>query len=228
MKSILGLYPLAFWGIVALAVAILVVFYILWRKGKRHTVVLEKVKGKLLCEFCSPEGAYTVLCDVWKGAVKKIEDKSRGTFLISKFVKAKEIPGEHSVDLYWVIQDHCFPYRYPEGRPYEEQTVVMKTHYVVNDQMPKITCNPAWTQDLYYKTSAALGKLALDEKNMQMLVSELGGVWAKAEEFLNYLKRVPLILIGIGVLILIGLVNIFMIRGQASGIDTILKFMNLK
>jgi len=224
-----GFYPLALLGIIAAVVVVASIIGFLWYKRKSHITSLTETHGKLLCEFCSPEGINSVLCEVWKGQVKKIEDKSRGTFLVSRFIKSKDIGGEHSIDLYWVLHDHCFPYRYPEGKPYEEQTVVMKTHYLVNDPMPKITYRPdRWNPDKYDRTTAALGKYAQDEKNMQVLVSWLGGMQERIEAFVNYLKRVPLILLGVGINILITIIATIIIVSKLGGIDAIMKFMNLK
>lgn len=151
-------------------------------------------KRKLLCEFCSPEGITQQLCEVFKGQVKKEEAGSRATFNINKFVKPKNQPMETSIDTYFVLQDHCFPCQWPEGKPPSQQVTVMKTHYLINDPMPKITGSMDWNTEKYDRTTSALAKYAQDEKSMQVLVTEVTGTWKQIEQFVEYLKKVPFVL----------------------------------
>lgn len=221
----MGMYPLAFFAIVIIVPSIAAIILWLWYNQKQRSSHTAQARGKLLCEFCSPEGAYSVLCDVWKGQVKKIESSSRASFTVDRMVKAPK-GHDQSIDVYYVLQDHCFPVRWPEGKPATQQIIVMKTHYLVNDPVPKITYNPdKWNPEVYDRTTSALAKYAQDEKNMQILVSELGGIWRKVEEFINYLRRVPLILIIELVLALLIIITIFFAYRASANSAAIINFL---
>lgn len=207
MKGIFGLYPLAFYGILVGAVLIAFIIYTLWRNQKQRAIHTKAAFGKLLCEFCSPEGAFTELCDVWKGMVRKAEHATRGTFSSDRWVKAPK-GFEQFTDIYLVLGDHCYPVRWPEGKPPSQQITVMKTHYLIGDPIPKITYNPdKWSIERYEHTTTAIMKYAFDEKTMQVITSAIGDIEGRIQKLINYLKTVPLILIGelIIVLVLIAL-----------------------
>jgi len=198
---------------IAIVVAIgLVLGLILWlflarRARQKHA---KESGGKLLCEFCSPEGAFQQLCDVWKGMVRKMESSSRGMFSSDRWVKAPE-GYEEFTDIYLVLQDHCYPVRWPEGESWDRQIIVMKTHYLIGDPIPKITYNPdKWSATVYERVTTAIMKYAFDEKTMQVITSALGDIEGRIQKLINYLKMQPLILIGLVVLLLIELVSLKM------------------
>ena len=226
MTSILGLYPTAFLAI--LAGVLLVGLIILWfwynaRQRKKHQ---EMARGKLLCEFCSPEGAFTELCDVWKGMVKKFETQ-RGTFVSDRYIKAPK-GYEEFADIYLVLQDHCYPVRWPEGKPFTQQITVMKTHFLIGDPIPKITYNPdKWDTERYTRTTAAIMKYAQDERTMQVAITAIGDIERRLQNLVNYLKTIPrlqLILLILGLLIL---GNILVTCQNKSAINSIVEFMQI-
>lgn len=88
MTDIAGLYPAAFVGIVVAVGIVLCVIIWLWNNQRVRGKFSEQTRGKLLCEFCSPEGAFEELCDVNKGMVRKMEHATRGTFSSDRWVKA--------------------------------------------------------------------------------------------------------------------------------------------
>lgn len=195
MKSLFGFQPVAFFAILAVIGLIVAIIIYLWWNQKKQEQHSKFARGKLLCEFCSPAGAYEEMCEEFKGQIKKVQEKSRGTFTVDRFVNAPK-KGDQSIDIYYVLQDHCFPFRWPQGKPYRQQITVMKTHYLVNDPIPKITYRPQdWSAEAYDRTTSAIAKYAQDEKVLQVLVSELAGVWKNIEEFVGYLKKVPMMFI---------------------------------
>jgi len=226
MQGIFGLYPLAFFAIlliVGLVAAVIIYLYLNQRKRQEN---LDAIKGKLLCEFCSPNGAYTELCEEFKGQLKKVESKSRATFTVDRFINAPKSKGDQSIDVYYVLQDHCFPFRWPEGKPSSQQVIVMKTHYLVNDPIPKITYRPQdWSPEIYDRTTSAIAKYAQDEKTLQVLVSELAGVWKRIEDFVSYLKSIPMMRILLVIIILLELANAYMNYKGMSGTGSIISFL---
>ncbi len=187
---------LTLWGfLVVLLIAGIVIgiIVLLYYKAKSRKANVVNTQGKLLCEFCSPEGAYEEVCDVYKGLIKKIQDKSRATFTVENFIKAPK-KADQSIDVYFVLQDHCFPILYPAGKPRDEQVMIMKTHYLVNDPIPKITYKPEyWTEERYKTASSAIMKLALNEKSLQVLTSFMSGVFGNITEMLKSVSKIPLI-----------------------------------
>lgn len=228
MTSILGLYPLAFFGIVIGISLVLGIILFLWYNQRQKRIHEEKAKGKLLCEFCSTEGAFAILCDVWKGMVRKVEHANRGTFTSDRWVKAPKGVDQFT-DIYLVLQDHSYPVRWPEGKPWAQQITVMKTHYLVGDPIPKITYNPdKWSKEVYERTTTAIMKYAFDERTMQVITNAMGDVEGRIDKFLDYLKRVPLILVIELVLALLIIIDIFFSYSASSGIGTMLKSLRLK
>ncbi len=217
MKGIFGLQPIAFVGILALVAFIAAIIIYLWYKQKKRQSNLINTRGKILCEFCSPEGAYSEVCDVFKGQLKKIQSKSRGTFTVDRFINAPK-KADQSIDVYYVLQDHCFPYRWPDGKPPDEQVVLMKSHYLVNDPIPKITYKPEeWDAERYEHVTAAIAKYAQDEKVLQVLVSELAGVWKQIEQFVELLKRIPMMfMIQLGQTLILLLIAYFAFKANSN------------
>jgi len=224
-EDIFGLYPIAFIGLVLLIGIIGVIIYVLYSNAKARKQNVEESKGKLLCEFCSPEGSYEELCQVYKGQIKKVEASSRGTFLVNRFVKDPRQTNK-SVDVYFVLQDHCFPHLYPQGKPREQQILVMKTHFLVNDPIPKISYNPEkWSKDVYDRVTSTLGKYAQDEKTMEVIMAWVSGVKEELENLIGYLKRVPLMLIGEVIIIILLLANIAVSSSAASSASAIIDWI---
>ena len=227
MKGIFGFTIPGFFGILLVVGLVATIIIYLWLDKRKKQQNIQATRGMLLCEFCSPEGTYNVLCEVFKGQIKKIEDKSRATFTIDKFVKAPK-KGDQSIDVYYVLQDHCFPCRWPEGKPTSQQVTVMKTHYLVNDPIPKITYQPSeWNSGRYERTTSALAKYAQDEKNMQVLVSEIAGVWKRIEDFVGYLTKIPTMFIINLALVLICLVSAFLAYKAMSNTGNIMTFLGI-
>ncbi len=170
MKGIFGIYPLAFYGIVVGIVLVVLIIFRLWYSQKQRTLHSQEAHGRILCEFCSPGGSFTELCDEWKGMVRKVESANRGTFTSDRWIKSPK-GFEQFTDIYIILQDHCYPVRWPEGKPYSQQITVMKTHYLIGDPIPKITYNPdKWNAEVYDRTTTAIMKYAFDEKAYQGLL----------------------------------------------------------
>lgn len=219
--NILGLYPLAFYGILLAIVSVLLIIFKLWNDRRQRLIYEKEISGKMLCEWASPEGIKEELCDVWKGMIRKAESASRGTFASDRWVKAPK-GYEQFADIYLVLQDHCFPVRYPTGKPYSQQTVVMKTHYLIGDPIPKITYNPSeWDIDRYSRTTTAIMKYAFDEKTMHVIISAIADITGKIQALLNYLKLIPIMFLAQGivlVVVIIGVVSSCQARATSQAI----------
>jgi len=216
-SSILGMYPIAFWGVFALSIIVLWIIYSLWKNIRQQRRYRNDMCGKLLCEFLTPGvGSETIACNVWQGQARKIEPTSRLGFITDRFIKAPK-GHESSIDIYFVLDDHCWPHPYPEGEKPEKQIMVMKTHYLKGDPMPKIARRPQdWTPERYANATAALIKMALNEKALQVFSSEVAGVWGKIENMIDYLKQIPqvrMLEFVIIIVLLIGLWITFTTRG---------------
>lgn len=193
------------WGflLIIFAVGIAACFIgFLWYNQRQRAKHAEQAGSKLLCRFYSPEGSWPELCDVYKGMVRKMEHSTRGSFSSDRWVKAPK-GYEQFTDIYLVLQDHCYPVRWPEGKPYSQQIIVMETSYLIGDPIPKITYNPdKWSAEVYDRVTTAIMKYAFDEKTMQVITSALGDVEGRIQKLINYLKMQPFVLIGELVLLL--------------------------
>lgn len=203
MNDILGLYPAAFYGILVGVLLVTYIIWTLWRNDKARQKYTIEAGSKLLCEFCSPEGSFEELCDVWKGMVRKMEHATRGSFSSDRWVKAPK-GYEQFTDIYLVLQDHCYPVRWPSGEKGKRQIIVMKTHYLIGDPIPKITYNPdKWSANVYDRVTTAIMKYAFDEKTMQVITSAIGDIEGRIQKLINYLKLMPMIIVGELVLFLV-------------------------
>jgi hypothetical protein len=187
------------WGFLLILFAIGIVLSIiiwLWNNQRQRRIHSQQAGSKLLCRFYSPEGSWPELCTVYKGMVRKMEHATRGTFTSDRWVEAPK-GYEQFTDIYLVLQDHCYPVRWPEGKPFSQQIIVMETSYLIGDPIPKITYNPdKWSASVYDRVTTAIMKYAFDEKTMQVITSALGDIEGRIQKLINYLKMVPLMLIG--------------------------------
>ncbi len=229
--GILGLNAYAFMFIfIVILVGVLIFGRLYWNQRQRGKAE-ELSKNKVLCEFCAEGSSKTVLCEVFKGQIKTEVAGSRATFGINQYISRKDnnlgdkgVMGE--IDFYYWLPDHAFLVSWPEGKDPKQQIRVMKTHYYINDPMPKITYRPQdWTPDVYDRTTSALAKYAQDEKVAQILVSELSGKFAILENIVGMLNKIPLILYGVCGVAVVLLISVYMGWQNMNGISQVVKFL---
>jgi len=154
---------------------------------------------------------------------KKVETKSRATFFTDAFVKA---PKGHALDAYYLLPEHDYLEYYPLSARPAQQILLQKYYFVENDPCPKNPHDPSkWDADRYVRVTSAIAKLAKDESNLQVLVSEMSGVWQNIAEFVQKLKMIPYILMAIGGVGLVVLFVAFMVFQSNQGIQQLVKFL---
>jgi len=176
-------------------IVLFLLFYFWWQGYKRNQNLLQ-AKGKVLCEFTDPSGGLPVrriLCEAFKGEIKTIEDKSRALFTTDAYAKA---PKGHAIDSYYLLPEHDYLDVYPYGVKPSQQIMVKKFYFQVNDPCPRIPHDSnRWDAERYTRVTSAMAKLAKDESNLQVLVSEFSGLWSQLSEMVAKLKQLPLLLI---------------------------------
>ena len=196
--GIFGLNPFAFFLIIFVVGLVLIVFARIWWNQRQREKNRQVAKRRVLCEFCGEGWAESVLCEVFKGQVKRIDDKTRSAFNVEKFLSPK-LSSTHegeALDFYFWLPDHAFPVDWPEGKPVSQQIRVMKSHYYINDPMPKITYRPQeWNAEVYERVTSTLLKYAQDEKVAEVAVGELSGKFQMFETALRYMKNIPIMFI---------------------------------
>ena len=232
--GILGLNPYAFLMIM-FAISFVGIFVArLWWNQRQRTKNFREAGNMVACEFCAEGLSKTILCEVFKGQVKNIIQNNRTTFAVSDYIgrdqnKLKERGIFGDIDFYFYLPDHAYPYRWPEGKPFEQQITVMKTHYFVNDPMPKITYRPQdWNPDVYERVTATLLKYAQDEKVAEVAIGELSGKFSMFEMALKFMQKIPLIfLIQLGQCLLLLIVGFMAYKAMGSS-DAVAKFITGK
>jgi hypothetical protein len=162
------------------------------------------------------------LCEVYKMEAKKIETRSRATFMASAYVK----PVHGSMDAYYCLPEHDYLDAWPiNARP--AQQVILQTYYFKeNDPCPQMPHDPSsWDTERYVRITSAIAKLAKDESNLQVLVSEMSGVWQNIADFVKKLSLIQILLYMVGADILLDLFNAFMGFQSSNGISQLVKFL---
>ena len=199
-------------------------FYLLYQARKRAQYNREAA-GRVLCEFTSVTGGLVrrELCEEYKGEVKKIETKSRATFMSSQYAKP---PTGHAIDAYYLLPEHDHLDLWPPGKNPMQQVTVKKYYFTENDPCPKIPRNPEkWDAERYTRITATIAKLAKDESNLQVLVSEMSGVWQNIADFVTKLKRIDIIVIMLIVMIVIQLISGYLSFQTNSTAGAIARFL---
>jgi hypothetical protein len=190
--TILGM-PLIQFVLVAIIVALLSwqLLRYMWNARQRNKHILE-AKGKVLLEFTDNHGGKVerVLCTEFKGEARKEEHESRGTFTIQNMAK---VPG-HSIDCYFLLPEHDYLDTYPYDVPECQQIQIKKFYFTKNCPWPNIPHDASkWDTERYVKVTSTMAKLAKDESNLQVLVSEMSGIWEPMMKALEQLKHMSMI-----------------------------------
>jgi hypothetical protein len=229
-KGWLGLQPSAFILIVTIVLIVLYVIGKFWWNDRQRKKNEKLAKNGVLCEFCGEGWSETVLCEVFKGQVKQQVKSTRATFGVQDFIAAPKDkikhPANWDVDFYFWLPDHAFLVSWPDGKPSSQQIRIMKSHYYINDPMPKVTYRPQeWDADKYTRTTAILLKYAQDEKVAEVAVGELSGKFKMFETALKYVQRIPLMFILQLVTVFVILITAFMAWKGMSNSGNALKWL---
>lgn len=223
--TILGMPIATFAIVVVISCAVLIALIYFWWNSNRLAKNKQLSKGRVICEFMPEHGGkvWRELCDVYKMEAKKVETKSRAMFMTDAYVKA---PKGHALDAYYLLPEHDYLEVWPLDAKPVQQVILQKFYFVENDPCPKMPHDPAkWDADRYVRVTSAIAKLAKDESNLQVLVSEMSGVWQNIAEFVQKLKMIPYILLAIGGLGLVMLFTAFMTFQSNQGIQQLVKFL---
>jgi hypothetical protein len=213
---------------VVVLVIVLIVFIALiyfWWNSSKLAKNKEKSRGRIIAEFMPEHGGkvWRELCEVYKMEVKKVETKSRAMFMTDAFIKA---PKGHALDAYYCLPEHDYLEVWPLDAKPAQQVILQKYYFVENDPCPKMPHDPSkWDKDRYVTVTSAIAKLAKDESNLQVLVSEMSGVWQNIAEFVQKLKLIQVIMIMVGGSILVNLFTAFMVFQSNQGIQQLVKFL---
>jgi len=223
--TILGMPIVTFFAILAVVLGVLGFLFFLWWDRMRLAQHKNEAKKRVICEFMGENGGlvWRELCEVFKMEVKKVETKSRAMFMADAFVRA---PKGHAIDAYYCLPEHDYLELYPLGARPAQQIVLQKFYFVENDPCPKNPHDPSkWDAERYVRVTSAIAKLAKDESNLQVLVSEMSGVWQNIADFVQKLKLVPITMYMVAAAILINLFTAFMVFQSNQGIQSLVKFL---
>jgi hypothetical protein len=223
--TILGMPLVTFAFVLFISLGVFGFLFILWWDRWRLNQHKRESAGKIICEFVPENGglAYWVLCAAYKMELRKVETKSRATFMTDAFFKA---PKGHSIDAYYPLPEHDYLDWYPRNCRQVQQVKLQKYYFVENDPCPKMPHDPSrWDTERYVRITSAIAKLAKDESNLQVLVSEMSGVWQNIAEFVQKLKMIPILMYCIIGLALINLFTAFMVFQSNNGIQQLVKFL---
>lgn len=221
---IMGMPILGFVGLVVAVLGFLGFLFFLWWDRMRLAQHKAESKDRVICEFMPEHGGkvYRILCESYKMEAKKVETKSRATFFTDAFVKA---PKGHALDAYYLLPEHDYLEVYPLNARAAQQIILQKYYFVENDPCPKNPHDPSkWDADRYVRVTSAIAKLAKDESNLQVLVSEMSGVWQNIADFVTKLRLIPYVLMAIGGLALVCIFTAFMIFQANQGVQQLVKF----
>jgi hypothetical protein len=223
--TILGMPVVTFGVLLFITLVVLSALGFFWWNANRLAKHKNDSRGKIIAEFLPEHGGrvYRVLCEVYKMEVKQVQSQSRAYFMASGFIKA---PPSHAIDGYYALPEHDYLDQWPENAKPMQQVTLQKFYFVENDPCPRLPHDPSrWDADRYTRVTSAIAKLAKDESNLQVLVSEMSGVWQNIADFVQKLKMIPILMYMIGGLALINLFTAFMVFQSNQGIQQLVKFL---
>jgi hypothetical protein len=202
--------------------------------AKKREKNIAEAKDSVLIEFTDDHGGKVerVMCKEWKGEARKEEWDSRGTFTVQNQARIKDFKHlsgyrmTHSIDSYFLISEHDHLDEYPYDVPETQRILIKKFYFTKNCPWPNIPHDAKkWDTERYVRITATMAKLAKDESNLQVLVSEMSGVFEPMLKAIEWLKSLPLIkilaFIQLGALLIIG----FLSYQNMSALSNIAKFI---
>jgi hypothetical protein len=223
--TIMGL-PIATFAIMLFfSLIVLTALAYFWWNNHKLSQNKKNTRGRIVAEFVSESGGkvWRELCEVYKMEVKKVENKSRAVFMADAYINA---PRNSSIDAYYVLPEHDYLEVWPLNAKPAQQVILQKYYFVENDPCPKMPHDPSkWDAPRYIAVTSAIAKLAKDESNLQVLVSEMSGVWQNIADFVQKLKMIPILMYMLGGLALINLFTAFMTFQNNQGIQSLVKFL---
>lgn len=222
--TIMGLPVATFAIILVITLIVLIALIYFWWNSYKLNKNKEATRNRVICEIVMEGGGRVrrELCEQYKMEAKKVETQSRATFMASAYIK----PLSGSLDAYYLLPEHDYLDVWPLNARPAQQVNLQKYYFVENDPCPKMPHDPSrWDSDRYIRVTSAIAKLAKDESNLQVLVSEMSGVWQNIADFVQKLKMIPIIMYMIGGLALINLFTAFMVFQSNNGIQQLVKFL---
>jgi hypothetical protein len=222
--TILGMPIAVFAAVLFISLIVLTALIFFWWNSYKLSKNKQATQNRVVAVILSEGGGRVrrELCEVYKMEAKQVETRSRATFMASAYVK----PVHGSMDAYYCLPEHDYLDVWPINAKPSQQVTLQTYYFKENDPCPQMPHDPkAWDTERYVRITSAIAKLAKDESNLQVLVSEMSGVWQNIAEFVQKLKLIQVIMIMVGANILINLFGAFMTFQASNGVSQLVKFL---
>jgi hypothetical protein len=222
--TILGMPVAVFAVVLTISLIVLSALGFFWWNSYKRGKNEEATQNRVVCVIMSEGGGRVrrELCEVYKMEAKKVETRSRATFMASSYVK----PVHGSLDAYYCLPEHDYLDAWPINARKSQQVILQTYYFKENDPCPQMPHDPkSWDTERYVRITSAIAKLAKDESNLQVLVSEMSGVWQNIADFVKKLNLITILLYLVGADILISLFTAFMGFQNNQGIQSLVKFL---
>ena len=222
--TILGLPVVTFGVVLFISLIVLSALGFLWWNSFRLSKNKQATQNRVVAVILSEGGGRVrrELCEVYKMEAKQVETRSRATFMASAYVK----PVHGSMDAYYCLPEHDYLDVWPINAKASQQVLLQTYYFKENDPCPQMPHDPSqWNTERYVRITSAIAKLAKDESNLQVLVSEMSGVWQNIADFVKKLNLITILLYMVGADILISLFTAFMGFQNNQGIQALVKFL---
>jgi hypothetical protein len=222
--TIMGMPIAAFAAVVFISLIVITALIFLWWNSYKLSKNKQATQNRVVAVILSEGGGRVrrELCEVYKMEAKQVETRSRATFMASAYVK----PVHGSMDAYYCLPEHDYLDVWPINAKPSQQVLLQTYYFKENDPCPQMPHDPSqWNTERYVRITSAIAKLAKDESNLQVLVSEMSGVWQNIADFVQKLKLIQVIMIMVGGNILVTLFTAFMVFQSNQGIQSLVKFL---
>jgi len=222
--TILGMPVVTFAVVLFIALIVFSALGFYWWNSYKLSSNRKSTQNRVVCVIMSEGGGRVrrELCEQYKMEAKKVETQSRATFMASSYIR----PTHGSLDAYYLLPEHDYLDVWPINAKPAQQVILQTYYFKENDPCPQMPHDPSqWNTERYVRITSAIAKLAKDESNLQVLVSEMSGVWQNIADFVQKLKLIPIVMYMIGGLALINLFTAFMVFQSNQGIQQLVKFL---
>jgi hypothetical protein len=198
------------------------VFYDSYKRGRNQAIASISVLLEIAPISGGPVARH--VCEFYKGEAKKVENRSRATFMATIFAKP---PEGHAIDAYYLLPEHEYLENdWPFDAPKSQKYPIIKYYFTENDPCPKIPHDPSkWDTERYDRITSSIAKLSKDEAGLQIIVSEMSGIWQNIQAFLDKLKMAAYAFYTSLVNVLIQLGIAFMLYQIWQRLDGISRFL---
>lgn len=227
-----GLYALRIMGmdfvtfvlvlIIFLLLALIAGYFIYTDSRRRKNIEFIRNGDRVLLEIVPMSGNKVIreVVESFQGEAKKIEHNTRGTFLVSRFVKSDKLEAAEPYQL-WPGCGHLDDY--PYDAPENQRVTIVKYYFNEGDPAPKLMRDPKeWDTERYVKTTTAFARLARETKFAEVMQGQFSGFFDKLFKALPNLEKISLIMILCFVIIGMLAINLYFGFTTNSGIHTII------